>query len=611
MSKLDEQDYTKRFDMEVWKRVFSYAKNAKVWMFTMLGFVALIAVSETILPLFSGYAVDNFIVNQDFSKLKVFIVSAIVLVIINVILIYGFIAIAGIVEGYICRDIRQACFENLQKLSFSYYDDTPVGWIMARTTSDISKIGSLITWGLIDLFWGIVMVIFLTVTMFILNWRLALILVFLMPILGFIGFKFQNKILTGHREARKVNSKITGAFNEGLTGAKTTKTLGSGEIVNNEFTVLTSEMRIKSIRVMTVSAIFLPLVTFVGSIGTAFVLVNGANQVIVGSIEIGVLVVFLSYVGQIFEPINQIARIFSELQSAQASAERVISLVDTTPTIVDTAEVIEKYGDTLNPKYENYEPMFGEIEFENVNFSYDDKKQILSNVNLKVEKGQKIAFVGETGGGKTTMLNLICRFYEPTAGVIKIDGVDYKKRSQGWLHSNISYVLQTPHLFSGTIRDNIKYGKLDATEEEIISACKLVDAYDFIMEFKDGLDTEVGEGGNRLSQGQKQLVSFARSIIGDPKIYILDEATSSIDTITESKIQNAIDKVLSGRTSFIVAHRLSTIRNADRIIFIKGGILLEDGSHDELLAKKGYYYDLYMSQFKTEQLQKYFNLSDE
>ncbi len=611
MSKLDEQEYTKKFDMEVWKRVFSYAKNAKLWMIAMLICVALIAVSETIIPLFSGFAVDNFIVKQDFSMLQIFVICAVILVIVNVFLVYAFIAIAGIVEGYICRDIRQASFENLQKLSFSYYDQTPVGWIMARTTSDIQKIGSMITWGVIDLFWGIVMVIFLSITMFILNWKLAMILVFLIPILGFIGFKFQSKILTGHREARKVNSKITGAFNEGLTGAKTTKTLGSGDVVNDEFTILTTEMKIKSIRVMTISAIFLPLVSFVGSIGTAFVLVNGANQVITGAIEIGVLVVFISYVGQVFEPINQIARIFSELQSAQASAERVISLIDTTPSIVDTDEVIAKYGDTLNPKRENYEPMFGDIEFENVNFSYDDKKQILSNVNLKVEKGQKIAFVGETGGGKTTMLNLICRFYEPTSGVIKIDGIDYKNRSQGWLHSNISYVLQTPHLFSGTIRDNIKYGKLDATEEEVVAACKLVDAYDFIMEFKDGLDTEVGEGGNRLSQGQKQLVSFARSIIGDPKIYILDEATSSIDTITESKIQNAIDKVLYGRTSFIVAHRLSTIRTADRIIFIKGGVLLEDGSHEQLLAKKGYYYDLYMSQFKTEQLQKYFHISDE
>ncbi len=611
MSKLDEQDYTKKFDIEVWKRVFSYAKNAKVWMLLMLVLVALLAISETILPLFSGYAVDNFIVNQNFSNVKLFVIGAITLVILNVIIIYGFIAIAGIVEGYICRDIRQASFENLQKLSFNYYDETPVGWIMARTTSDIQKIGSMITWGLIDLFWGIVMVIFLSVTMFILNWQLALILVILMPILGFIGFKFQSKILNGHREARKVNSKITGAFNEGLTGAKTTKTLGSGEIVNNEFTVLTTEMKIKSIKVMTISAIFLPLVTFVGSIGTASVLVNGSNLVLKGTIEIGVLVVFISYVGQIFEPSNQIARIFSELQSAQASAERVISLIDTTPSIVDSEDVIKKYGDTLNPKKDNYEQMHGEIEFENVNFSYDDKKQILSNVNLKVEIGQKIAFVGETGGGKTTMLNLICRFYEPTNGVIKIDGIDYKQRSQGWLHSNISYVLQTPHLFSGTIRDNIKYGKLDATEDEIIEACKLVDAFDFIMEFKDGLDTEVGEGGNRLSQGQKQLISFARSIIGDPKIYILDEATSSIDTITESKIQNAIDKVLVGRTSFIVAHRLSTIRNADRIIFIKGGELLEDGNHEELLAKKGYYYDLYMSQFKSEKLQKYFALADE
>ncbi len=606
MNKVDEQDYDKKFDITVWRKIFGFSKNAKPWMILTIFMIALLALSETMIPLFSGYAVDNYIVAKDISNIKIFIILFLTLIVFNTIVIFLFIALAGIIEGYICRDIRLACFENLQKLSFSYYDDTAVGWIMARTTGDIQKIGSMIAWGMIDFVWGLTSILFLTVTMFILNWKLALILVFFMPIIGFIGYKFQRKILDGHREARKINSKITGAFNEGLTGAKTTKTLSSEDIINSEFQNLTADMRLKSIRVQSISAIFLPLVTFIGTIATAFILVNGANEVITGAMEIGVLVVFISYVTQIFEPINQIARIFSEVQSAQASGERVMSLIDTQPTIVDTDEVIEKYGDTLNPKYENYEEMYGDIEFDNVDFSYNETAKVLEKVNLKVLKGEKIAFVGETGGGKSTMLNLICRFYEPTNGVIKIDGVDYKKRSQSWLHSNISYVLQTPHLFSGSIKDNIKYGKLNATDEEVIEACKLVDAYDFIMEFKEGLDTEVGEGGNRLSQGQKQLVSFARSIIGNPKIYILDEATSSIDTITENKIQNAIDKVLEGRTSFIVAHRLSTIRNADRIIYIKGGKLLEDGNHEELMDKKGYYYDLYMSQFKNEKLNNYF-----
>ncbi len=610
MSNFDEQDYNKKFDIDVWKKIYEYSYNARGWIVALVISVVILAFLETIMPLFSGYAVDNFIVAKDFSNIKIFSILISLNVIGCAILVYIFIKITGIVEGYIARDIRQDAFRNLQELSFNYYDDTPVGWIMARTTSDVQKISSMIAWGLVDFFWGIVSVILLTISMFILNWKLALILLFLMPVLAFLGYFFQSRILKGHREARKVNSKITGAFNEGLTGAKTTKTLGSEDVANGEFRALTSEMKVKSIRVQTISALFLPLVTFVGAVATAVVLVNGSNEVLKGSIEVGVLVVFVSYVGQIFEPINQIARIFSEVQSAQASAERVMSLITTKPSIVDTPEVIEKYGDILSPKFENYEEMFGDIEFENVSFSYNESATVLSNVNLKIKKGQKIAFVGETGGGKSTMLNLICRFYEPTSGVIKIDGVDYKERSQGWLHSNISYVLQTPHLFSGTIRDNIKYGKLDATEEEIIEACKLVDAYDFIMEFKDGLDTEVGEGGNRLSQGQKQLVSFARSIIGDPKIYILDEATSSIDTITESKIQNAIDKSLAGRTSFIVAHRLSTIRNADRIIFIKGGELLEDGNHKELMAKGGYYHDLYMSQFKNEKIIDYFTTTN-
>ncbi len=606
MDNHDEQDYNKKFDLDVWKKIYGYSTNARPWIILLIFCVGILAFLETMIPLFSGYAVDNFIVAKDYSNIKIYLILFTITVFGCATLVFVFIKITGIVEGYIARDIRQDCFRNLQQLSFNYYDDTPVGWIIARTTSDVHKIGSMIAWGIVDFFWGIVSVIFLTTSMFILNWKLAMILVALMPILGYLGYYFQSKILTGHREARKVNSKITGAFNEGLTGAKTTKTLGSEEIANSEFNLLTAEMRVKSIRVQTISAIFLPLVTFIGAIATAVVLVNGSNEVIAGAIEVGTLVVFVSYIGQIFEPINQIARIFSEVQSAQASAERVMSLIDTKPQIVDKPEVIDKYGDILNPKFENYEEMFGEIEFNDVSFAYNESATVLKKVNLKIEKGQKIAFVGETGGGKSTMLNLICRFYEPTTGVIKIDGIDYRERSQGWLHSNISYVLQTPHLFSGTIRDNIKYGKLDATEEEVIAACKLVDAYDFIMEFKEGLDTEVGEGGNRLSQGQKQLVSFARSIIGDPKIYILDEATSSIDTITESKIQNAIDKSLTGRTSFIVAHRLSTIRSADRIIFIKGGELLEDGNHDELMAKGGYYHDLYMSQFRNEKINSFY-----
>ncbi len=607
MKKVDEQDYNKKFDIEVWKKIFKFSKNARPWIILVIFLVGLLAFVEVMVPLFSAYAIDNFVVAKDMSNLKIFIILFFVIIFVEAIIIFGFIAVAGVIESHIWHDMRKACFSNLQQLSFDYYDETPVGWVMARTTSDIQKIGSIITWGVVDLFWGGSVIIFLTITMFILNWKLALILVAFMPILAFIGYKFQLKILQGHREARKVNSKITGAFNEGLTGAKTTKTLSSENIINTEFQGLTFDMRAKSIRVQVISAIFLPLVTFIGTVGTAFILVNGSNEVLKGVIEIGVLAVFISYVTQIFEPINQMARIFSEVQSAQASGERVMSLVDSKATIVDTPEVIEKYGTILNPKTENYEEMFGDIEFENVDFSYNESTTVLKNINLKVSKGQKIAFVGETGGGKSTMLNLICRFYEPTKGVIKIDGIDYKMRSQGWLHSNISYVLQTPHLFSGSIRDNIKYGNLEATEEQIIEACKLVDAYDFIMEFKDGLDTEVGEGGSKLSQGQKQLVSFARSIVGNPKVYILDEATSSIDTITEKKIQRAIDKVLEGRTSFIVAHRLSTIRNADRIIFVKGGELLEDGSHEELIAKKGYYYDLYMSQFKTEQLKKYFD----
>ena len=496
--------------------------------------------------------------------------------------------------------MRKKSFEKLQNLSLSYYDQNAVGQIMSRVVADISRLGSNVAWNLVDMFWGFSMMIAVTIVMFFVNVKLAWISLITIPLLVGISIYFQKRMLEANRKVRKVNSIITGAFNEGILGAKTSKVLVREAENISEFSELSQDMKMKSIKAIIFSSIYLPIVVSVGSIGTVMVLVYGGKAVSNNIISYGVLILFLGYTKQFFEPIRQLARVFAELQAAQAALERVLHLIEEEPKIQDTDEVIEKYGDILFPKTDNWEEMYGDIEFQDVNFFYKEGEPILKDFNLKVKKGDNIALVGETGSGKSTIVNLLCRFYEPNNGKILIDGVDYKERSQSWLHSNLGYVLQSPHLFSGTIIDNIRYGNNSISDQEVIASAKLVNAHNFIMKLENAYYTEVGEGGAMLSTGEKQLISFARAIISKPKLFVLDEATSSIDTETEALIQDAIHKVLEGRTSFVIAHGLSTIRNADKILVIKKGLVVESGTHQELLEKKGYYYKLYMKQFVEE-----------
>ena len=364
-------------------------------------------------------------------------------------------------------------------------------------------------------------------------------------------------------------------------------------------------MRTASIRAARLSAVYLPLVLFCGSLATAIVLARGGMQVFEHAMLIGTLSAFTTYAVGIFEPIQQMARNLAEFISAQANIERVTGLLDEKPQVVDSPEVTEKYGDSFFPKKENWEPIRGDIEFRDVSFHYPDgKEEILSHFNLKIPAGTNVAIVGETGAGKSTLVNLACRFFEPTGGQILIDGKDYRERSQLWLHSSLGYVLQNPHLFSGSVMENIRYGRLDATDEEVIAAARAVHADQVVEKMELGYQSDVGEGGDRLSTGEKQLISFARAVLADPRIFVLDEATSSIDTQTEQLIQQATDKILKGRTSFLIAHRLSTIRNADLILVVKDGKIIEQGRHLELLEKKGYYYQLVRRQFTEEESQK-------
>jgi len=582
-----------------WKHVFAYLKVLKPQAIKLVICSTALAIGDAILPLFNRYAMDNFISKGSIDGLAPFAIIYMLLIVFFAVFVFGFIKYAGTIETTITHDIRRDAFEKLQKLSFSYYDVTPVGWIMSRLTSDTTRLGQILSWGLVDMLWGGMMMFFVAIVMITVNFKLSIIILTTIPILLFISYFFQNKILNSYRKVRKHNSQITGAFNEGITGTVTTKTLVTEETNLNEFKILTEKMNNSSVRAAVISALYYPIISIIGSIAVAIIVTLGGEEVLNSQITFGTLVLFIGYATQFFEPVRIMSQRIADFQNAQASAERVISLIQSESDIIDTKEVIEKYGDIGNSKKENFEKILGNIELKNVGFKYKTGETILENFNLNVNAGEQIAIVGPTGAGKSTIVNLICRFYEPTSGEILIDGLDYRERSQEWLYSNLGYVLQTPHLFSGTIKENIRYGKLDATDEEIIAAAKLVNAHNFITTFSDGYETTVGEGGNGLSTGQKQLISFARAILSDPSILILDEATASIDIETEKLIQDAIETMLSNRTSFIIAHRLSTIVNADRILVLKNGAIIEEGNHLDLLKLKGHYYELYTNQFNS------------
>ena len=600
MQSFQETDYTKRFDLSLWKKLLHIAKPYHKNLYIVAVFMSVCAILDVLLPMMTSYAIDNFITGQTTQGIPAFIGVYLAMLAFQVISIFVFLRQSGYVETGTCYTIRKLGFQKLQELPFSYYDRMPVGYLMSRLPNDTQRLADTIGWSLLDLCWGAVFLVCCSIQMFLLNWRLALVVILVLPPLAVISWKFQKSILASYRKVRKTNSQITAGFNEGINGAKTTKTLVREEMNIQEFNEVAGEMRRSSVRAATLSSLFLPIVVSLGSLATAYALWKGGQDVLIGAMTLGTVNVFVSYTVQFFQPVRDIARIFAELQSSQAAAERVISLLETEPDIVDTPEVVAEFGDNFHPKRENWPKLHGEVEFKDVSFRYKEGEKVLSHFNLHIKAGQTIALVGETGSGKSTIVNLVCRFYEPTEGSILIDGVDYRKRSQLWLQSNLGYVLQSPHLFSGTIADNIRYGKPEATDEEVRRAAQMVNAEGFILKMDKGYDSEVGEGGNRLSTGQKQLISFARAILCDPALFVLDEATSSVDTETEQIIQHAIQTVLSGRTSFIIAHRLSTVRSADRILVIQNGKITEDGTHHELIAKRGYYYQLYTNQFQEE-----------
>lgn len=562
---------------------------------------------DILVPLFQQYAINNYVVTGILDTLPIFIgLYVLVLgsqVIFNVVSMYN----ASYVEMNIGHDMKQTCFDHLQTLSFSYFNQNSVGYVHSRIMSDTQKIGELVSWVMMDSVWQLTYMVGAIAVMFTIKWKLALIALAVLPIAAVLLAVCLNKITALNRTVREINSKISGDYNEAITGAKTIKTLVVEEKIKAEFRADTENMKRTTIKITRFRAFLWSNVSFFSFVALALVLWRGGILTIDQALELGTLSAFMSYAQGLVNPLLWVIDAISTVINTQVNIERITKLLNTRSDVVDTPEVVQKYGDTFDPKRENWEELYGDIEFDNVSFTYPDgDEQVLEGFNLKVPKGTRVAIVGETGAGKSTLVNLVCRFYEPTEGRVLIDGIDARERSQLWLHSNIGYVLQAPHLFSGSVRDNLRYGKPDATDEQIMEALKIVSADKVVEKMDKGLDSEVGEGGDLLSTGEKQLLSFARAIIADPKILVLDEATSSVDTMTEQIIQSALKTVTEGRTTFMIAHRLSTVRDSDVIIVVRDGKIVEQGKHSALMKQKGYYHSLYTKQFEKEALSSIF-----
>ena len=585
----EEEEFHSSFNGRTVLRIL---KQVAPYRGRVLGFLTcaiVVASLDSVFTYISKLWLDEGIIPGDASRFAELSVIYIGVMIVQSACVFGLIYLTGILGHRVQYDLRKKMFGHLQNLSLSYYSRTPVGWIMSRVTSDTERIADLVTWGMLDVTWATVSILTSLFFMFMINWQLALAVFLMVPVLVVVAVWFERRILVNYRTARKANSRITGAYNESITGVRVIKALRREERNLDEFGELTNDYYRAAFRAAWLSALFLPVVQIIAATSISLVIFFGGMQVENGTMTIGGIAAFIGYITFMLWPVQDMARVFASMQHAIASAERVFSLEDAKPDVQDRPGALDP--GTLR----------GDIQFENVTFRYEDAAEaVFDGLNLTIKAGETIALVGPTGAGKSTLVNLVCRFYEPTAGRILINGRDYTQMTLHSIHSRIGIVLQTPHLFGGSIRENIRYGRLEATDAEVEDAAKLAGAHDFITTFSKGYDEEVGEGGNLLSVGQKQLISLARAVLASPDIFVMDEATSSVDTLTEALIQKGMETLMKGRTSFIVAHRLSTIRRASRILVIEDGGISEMGTHAELLRMKGHYYKLYTQQFRRE-----------
>lgn len=543
--------------------------------------IAIVAIQDAVFPFLNKLLIDEGLVLKNMDRLLEIIIYYGIIAVFQAFCVFGFISLAGLLGEGICFDLRDKMFTNLQRLSFSFFNKNPAGKIISRITSDSSKIAELISWGTLSIVWGGINIISSVIFMMFIDWKLALIVCGAFPIIISLAIVFQNKIFSQFRIVRKCNSRVTTIFNENITGQRVVKAFCREEENNKEFEKVTGEMYHAAFRAAWLSAVFLPLIQLIGTFTIAVVIWMGGWNYSIAGISIGGIQAFISYVAFMLWPVREIARVWASMQNAMAAGERVFHLMDEVP------EIRNKPGacDPVSLKQQ--------IRFHHVSFSYSPEEEVLRDFNLIINPGQTIALVGPTGSGKTTIINLMCRFYEPAEGEIQYNGVDYREFTLEGLQAGFGIVLQTPHLFSGTIKENILYGSSHSSDEDVEKAARLTQAHRFITSLPGGYNTPVGEGGSLLSVGQKQLISLTRAVIADPDIFIMDEATSSIDTYTENLIQLGLKGIMKSRTSIIIAHRLSTVQNADRILVLEKGRIIEDGSHRELMEKKQKYYQLY------------------
>jgi ATP-binding cassette, subfamily B, bacterial len=591
--RFEEEEFTTQFNGQTVLRVLKQGLRHWPYMAFFLISISLVSLLDSYFTFLSKRIMDEGIIAGDMETLIRIVIQYGLLIIVQAIMVFGFITSAGILSERVQYDLRQTMFGRLQELSLSYFDRTPVGWLMSRVTSDTQRVGDLVSWGFLDITWGITNIATALIFMFMISWQMTLIVMVMIPVLIVVAAFFKKKILVEYRKVRKLNSKITGAHNENITGVRVVKSLRREEENLREFGELTSGMYKAGYRAAWLSALFLPAVLLITTLGVGSVVVYGGYQFQLGGMTIGGIQAFISYIFFMMWPVQELARVYAEMQQSIASGERIFSLIDAVPEI-------QNQSDAADPG-----SIRGDIVFEDVDFYYEKDKPVLTDFNLTIKQGETIALVGPTGAGKSTLVNLICRFYEPKGGKILIAGQDYRSLTLHAIHSRIGMVLQTPHLFSGTVMENLRYGRLSANDDQVIEAAKMAGAHEFISKLEKGYETQVGEGGVLLSVGQKQLISLARAVLADPDVFIMDEATSSVDTLTEALIQRGMELLMEGRTSFVIAHRLSTIKRADRILVIENGGVSEMGTHAELIRKRGHYYDLYTRQFRDERNQAY------
>ncbi|EHF1124329.1 ABC transporter ATP-binding protein [Enterococcus faecalis] len=579
-----DETLEKEFNWSHYKRLGAYIKPYKKAVFKTLFVIILANLASMLGPYFTKIAIDQVIPQKNLSLLlilgAIFLFS---LVIIGWCMRYRIYAITEIGQD-ILKDMRFSIFEHLQKLPFSYFDSRPHGKILIRVVNYINTLSDLLSNGLINLISDLFNVIITLIFMLFIDVKLTLYSLLLLPVLFVMVLFIQGKQRKAYQELSNKQSNLNAYIHESISGIKITQSFAREDENFQIFNEVSEEYRQSFMKAVRVQYLLWPAVQNISVITTCFIYFVGIRQLGV-SVTTGTLIAFIGYINNFWNPVINIGNFYNSLITATAYLERIFETMDVVPEIQDAPQAIA------------LPPIKGTVDFQHVYFRYEEGKNILTDVSFHIEPGQTIALVGPTGAGKTTIINLLSRFYDVNEGAVKIDGYDVRDVTLRSLRKQMGVMLQDTFIFSGTIIENIRYGNLAATEEEVIQAAKIVRAHDFIKDLKDGYETVVEERGNTLSAGQRQLISFARALLADPKILILDEATSSIDTKTEELLQEGLQQLLKGRTSFIIAHRLSTIKNSDKIFYIDGGRIVEEGSHDQLMAKHALYHHLYQSQY--------------